>query len=134
MQVAAKCLVDDGIFLLHTIGSMETKLAIDRWTDRYIFPNGMLPSIEQIGRAIEPVFVLEDWHNFGPDYAKTLRAWHHNFTTNWVKIKDQYSERFYRMWVYYLLSSAGGFLAKTSQLWQIVLTKPTRKESYVSIR
>lgn len=134
MQVVDRCLKSDGIFVLHTIGSMETVTHIDEWTNRYIFPDGMLPSVQQIGRAIEPFFVLEDWHSFGLHYAKTLQAWHHNFTSTWPQIKDRYSERFYRMWVYYLLSSAGGFLAKSNQLWQLVLTKPSRTQEYLSER
>jgi len=134
MSVANKCLNSDGLFLLHTIGTRVSTIQMDPWVNRYIFPNSQLPSIAQIGKAIEPYFVMEDWHSFGLDYAKTLAAWHHNFTSNWPRLKNNYDHKFFRMWTYYLLSSAGGFKAKSNQLWQIVLSKPGRTESYVSNR
>jgi len=82
----------------------------------------MLPSISQLSKAMEPYFVVEDWHNFGPDYDKTLLAWYRNFKQAWPVLKKKFDERFFRMWRYYLLSSAGGFRARTTQLWQIVMT------------
>jgi cyclopropane-fatty-acyl-phospholipid synthase len=88
----------------------------------------MLPSVAQIGKAMEGIFVLEDWHNFGPDYDRTLLAWHRNFEAAWPELRQRYSDRFYRMWRYFLLSSAGGFRSRQSQLWQVVLTKPGRKQ------
>ena len=95
----------------------------------------MIPSIAHIGKAIEKLFVMEDWHNFGQDYDKTLMAWNLNFVTNWDKIKDQYSERFFRMWQYFLLSSAGSFRSrKRNQVWQIVLSKNGIPGGYPSVR
>jgi len=83
----------------------------------------MLPSIAQIGKAMEEKFVMEDWHNFGPYYDRTLLAWHKNFNNAWPELKEKYGERFKRMWNYYLLSSAGGFRSRSHQLWQIVMTR-----------
>lgn len=123
MQIAHQCLKDEGLFLLHTIGNNATYVAGDEWITKYIFPNGMIPSVAQIGKAAEGLFVMEDWHNFGADYDKTLMAWHANFTKNWDKLKDQYDERFFRMWSYYLLSCAGVFRSRQMQLWQIVFSK-----------
>jgi cyclopropane-fatty-acyl-phospholipid synthase len=77
---------------------------------------------------MEGLFVMEDWHNFGPDYDKTLMAWYGNFEKAWPRLKAKYNERFYRMWKYYLLSSAGGFRSRYQQLWQIVMTKPGRAQ------
>jgi len=134
-KVANKCLNEDGLFLLHTIGNIKSEKSLDLWTNKYIFPNGMLPSVAQIGKAIENLFVIEDWHNFGPDYDKTLMAWYNNFVKNWDKIKNKYSERFFRMWKYYLLSSAGSFRSRRrNQLWQIVLSKNGILGGYQSIR
>ncbi|MFA5820341.1 MAG: cyclopropane fatty acyl phospholipid synthase, partial [Bacteroidales bacterium] len=62
-EIANRCLSDDGLFLLHTIGNIKSEKANDLWTDKYIFPNGMLPSVAQLGKAIENLFVMEDWHN-----------------------------------------------------------------------
>lgn len=128
MEVVDRTLKDDGIAFFHTIGSNVSTTTANPWTTKYIFPNGMLPSIAQLGRAMEGLFVMEDWHNIGPHYDKTLIAWHANFEKAWPELKNKYGERFYRMWRYYLLSSAGGFRARQSQLWQVVMTKPGREQ------
>jgi cyclopropane-fatty-acyl-phospholipid synthase len=126
MQKVDQCLKDDGIAFIHTIGKNVSSFTSNPWTTRYIFPNGMLPSIAQIARAMEGLFVMEDWHNFGQHYDKTLMAWHANFEAAWPELKAKYGERFYRMFRFYLLSSAGAFRARNNQLWQIVMTKPGR--------
>ena len=133
-EVADRCLRDDGLFLLHTIGSPLSIHSINPWTHKYIFPNGMLPSVAQLGRAFERHFVMEDWHNFGADYDKTLMAWYTNFNEAWESLKKNYSERFYRMWKFYLLSSAGAFRARRNQLWQIVLSKNGVPGGYIPAR
>lgn len=134
MKVVHKALNDDGLFLLHTIGGNRSVKNTDPWIEKYIFPNGMLPSVAQIGESIEDLFVMEDWHNFGTDYDKTLMAWCKNFENNWDTIKSGYDDRFYRIWRYYLLASAGSFRARNIQLWQIVLSKRGVLGGYKSIR
>jgi len=135
MEMANKVLKDDGLFLLHTIGSSKTSRTSEPWNHKYIFPNGMLPSVSQIGRSIEGLFVMEDLHNFGADYDKTLMEWFKNFDKHWPEIKEHYSDRFYRMWKYYLLSFAGAFrVRKKIELWQIVLSKRGVKGGYRSVR
>ena len=134
MEVANKNLKEGGLFLLHTIGSLKSITATESWIGKYIFPNGQLPSIKQIGESIEGLFIMEDWHNFGPDYDKTLMAWYENFKKSWPELKEKYSERFYRMWEYYLLSCAGSFRARNNQLWQIVLSKNGVSGGYNTIR
>jgi cyclopropane-fatty-acyl-phospholipid synthase len=134
-EIAGKCLKDESLFLLQTIGNIKSDKGIDAWTDKYIFPNGMLPSVAQLGKAIETLFVMEDLHNFGTDYDKTLMAWFNNFERNWDKIKNRYSERFFRMWKYFLLSAAGAFRSCIrNQLWQIVLSKNGIPGGYLSVR
>lgn len=123
MEVASRCLKDDGLFLLHTIGGNRSVTRTDPWIGKYIFPSSMLPSIAQIGKSIEGLFVMEDWHNFGADYDKTLMAWFENFEKAWPELKKNYDERFYRMWKFYLLSCAGSFRSRMNQLWQVVLSK-----------
>jgi cyclopropane-fatty-acyl-phospholipid synthase len=127
-------LKDKGLFLLHTIGRNRTAITADPWINKYIFPSGMLPSINQISKAIEGCFIMEDWHNFGADYDKTLMSWYHNLSANWPKIEDKYDDRFFRMWKYYLLSCAGAFRARGNQLWQVVLSKNGVPGGYVSVR
>lgn len=122
-QVANKCLKDDGLFLLHTIGAKETNPVPDPWIHKYIFPNGQIPSLTDVTHAIEKLFLVEDLHNFGAYYDKTLMAWFDNFNAGWQDLKEHYSDRFYRMWKYYLLACAGAFRARDLQLWQLVLSK-----------
>jgi cyclopropane-fatty-acyl-phospholipid synthase len=132
--IAARLLKDDGLFLLHTIGNYLTCRKIDPWIDKYVFPNGWLPSAAEITRAVEGRFLIEDWHNFGPDYDRTLMAWWDNFERGWPALEDKYGERFHRMWKYYLMSCAGVFRSRQGQLWQIVLSKRTRPGAYRSMR
>lgn len=134
MKVVRRCLKDDGLFLLHTIGGNKAVIVTDPWMDKYIFPGGMLPSIKQIAKAIEGQFVLEDWHNFGADYDKTLMCWYDNFVRHWETLKNNYDERFFLMWKYYLQSCAGAFRARENQLWQLVLSKHGVPGGYVSVR
>jgi cyclopropane-fatty-acyl-phospholipid synthase len=123
MEVAGRCLKDDGLFLLHTIGSTTSSFTVDPWFGKYIFPNSMLPSLKQIAAVAEKLFVIEDIHNFGYFYDSTLTAWFDNFSRNWDRLRERYDERFYRMWKYYLLSSAGSFRCRDLQVWQIVFSK-----------
>ncbi len=124
MKLTNQLLKDDGIAFVHTIGSNSSCRICNPWTTKYIFPNSMLPSIAQIGRAMEGIFIMEDWQNFGEDYDKTLMAWYNNFKRAWPELKHRYGDRFFRMWEYYLLTCAGGFRSRHMQLWQIVMTKP----------
>jgi cyclopropane-fatty-acyl-phospholipid synthase len=117
-EIVRGCLKDDGAFLLHTIGGNESTTTTDPWVEKYIFPNGMIPSAEQITKASEGLFIFDDWHNIGPHYDKTLMCWYENFVTNYEKLKDKYDKEFYRMWTFWLLSSAANFRARTLQLWQ----------------
>jgi len=122
LDVVRRCLKDDGLFLLHTIGSSTSETTIEPWVEKYVFPNSLIPSIRQIAAAAEERFVVEDWQNFGADYDPTLMAWFANFTSRWNEIAARYGERFRRLWTYYLLTSAGGFRARYNQLWQVVLS------------
>ncbi len=133
MLVAHRCLRDQGMFLLHTCGENRSETEIDAWIDKYIFPNANIPSIAQIGAAIENIFVMEDWHNLSTDYERTLMAWNENFESHWSELSQQYGETFHRMWRYYLLQCAGGFRARKNQLWQIVLAK-NPKTQYQPLR
>jgi len=122
MQVARRCLRPGGLFLLHSIGRLNTRNAAEPWSNKYIFPNAQLPSMADISRAVENLFVMEDMHNFSAYYDRTLMAWHERFEKRWPEIADKYGERFYRMWRYYLLTNAGAFRARRLQLWQLVFS------------
>lgn len=113
-------LKSNGLFLLHTIGSNQHKVNVDAWINKYIFPNGCLPSVQNIGETSEGKLVMEDWHNFGADYDHTLMAWYARFQAAWPELEPHYTPRFKRMFSYYLNACAGAFRARDIQLWQIL--------------
>ncbi len=121
-DMARRSLHDEGLFLLHTIGKNTSGRSIDPWIEKYIFPNGVLPSVTEIAESSEHAFVIEDLHNFGADYDRTLMAWHQRFEAAWPSLRGHYGQRFYRMWRYYLLVCAGTFRARDNQVWQTVLS------------
>ncbi|MFP8413184.1 cyclopropane fatty acyl phospholipid synthase [Serratia marcescens] len=121
-DVVERNLAPHGLFLLHTIGSNKTDMNVDPWINKYIFPNGCLPSVRHIAEASEGHFVMEDWHNIGADYDRTLMAWFERFKQTWPQLAERYSERFERMFSYYLNACAGAFRARDLQLWQVVFS------------
>ena len=134
LDTVKRLLAPEGLFLLHTIGLDAPGGATDPWIDRYVFPNGRLPAASEIARAIEGRFMLEDWHNFGADYDRTLMSWWANFEAAWPQLAPRYSERFHRQWRYYLLVCAGFFRSRQGLLWQLVLTHRGRQAVYRSLR
>lgn len=130
-SVVDHCLKPNGLFLLHTIGSNQTGLSVDPWINKYIFPNGCLPSIRQIASVSESRLVMEDWHNFGSDYDKTLMAWHERFNQAWSGLSSNYTPRFRRMFNYYLCACAGAFRARDIELWQVLFSRGTEGGMYV---
>lgn len=122
MKIVRNSLKPGGLFFLNTIGANESGCGLNPWTDKYIFPGAVLPSMAQIGAAIDGLFVMEELRDWADLYDKTLMVWFERFHSNWNKLKANYSEQFYRMWKYYLLSSAGAFRAKAIRDWQIVLS------------
>jgi cyclopropane-fatty-acyl-phospholipid synthase len=133
-DTARRLLAPEGLFLLHSIGLASTSQGTDPWIDKYIFPNGKLPSAREIADAVEGRFIIEDWHNFGQDYDRTLMAWWERFDEAWPRLQSRYNRRFYLMWKYYLLCCAGFFRSRQGQLWQLVLTHAGRAQTYRSIR
>ncbi len=134
MKAAIRVLKDNGLFFLHTIGNDTSAVCGDVWINKYIFPNGMTPSMAQIGKSVEDLFVMEDWENIGVHYDETLMQWHKRVKTSWRTLMKNYDNRFYRMWSYYLLSCAGLFRARQAQVWQMVFSKTGIPGGYKSIR
>ncbi|HEX2209798.1 MAG TPA: cyclopropane fatty acyl phospholipid synthase [Longimicrobium sp.] len=124
MEVVDRCLAPGGCSLIHTIGGNLSEAASDPWTHRYIFPNGRVPSVAQLSRAMEGLFTFQDLHAFGPHYDPTLMAWYRNFVEAWPALRDKYGDRFYRLWSYYLLMSAAAFRTGYLTLFQIVMSRP----------
>lgn len=129
MEVVHRCLHVDGVAVLHTIGSNESQRHGIPFFEKHLFPNAASPSLAQLGKAMENLFVLEDLHNIGPDYRPTLLAWWKNFEAGYPTLdQKKYDERFYRMWRFYLLSAAGAVAARESQLWHLALTHIGRSQ------
>ncbi len=133
LRVVERCLRRDGLFLLHTIGGNRSRSTTDPWTDKYIFPGGVLPSAVQITRAAEGLLTIKDWHEFGGDYDRTIMAWYANYARHRHDLTD-YDERFHRMWHYWLHTAAAGFRSHRTHLWQIVFAKPAGVVDYDSVR
>ena len=134
-EIANRCLKEEGLFLLHTIGGHKSKRHVEPWINKYIFRRRSAflgAGCQRVTRT----FIMEDWHNFGYDYYKTLMAWFENFDHAWPELKKsgKYDERFYRMWKYYLLSTAGAFKARRLQLWQLVLSPKGIPGGHKSVR
>ncbi len=131
-----------GIFLLQVIGQPTSQTTNDAWTHKYIFPNSHAPSIAQIAKTVEGIFTIEDLHAFGTDYEPTTQAWYDNFMKAWPKLKElknadgstKYTERFRRMWEFYLLGVTGLSRSQTSSDWQIAFSKADIPGGYRSIR
>jgi len=132
-QVAHDCLSNGGLFLLHTIGHRVTSELVDPWIERYIFPNSILPSAELITQHSAELFSIEDWHNFGLDYVKTLHAWRDNSNRAWDEL-GSYDQEFQRMWNYYLMCAAAAFRLYRNHLWQVVFSKGQQVKPYQAIR
>lgn len=138
MRAAHRCLSDSGLFLLHTIGAKASfpnrhdSEAV--WINRHVFPGVVIPSMRQIGRAIDGLFVVEDVQDLGPNYDPTLMAWFDNFDRAWPELRAHYGERFYRTWKYYLLSCAGAFRSRKYQVWQFVMSKQGVRGGYQTVR
>lgn len=133
-DIVKDLLADDGIAMVQTIGSARTAVCGDAWSTKYIFPNGMVPSGKQLTEATEGKLLMEDWHNYGPDYAKTLMAWLENFRAHWDDWEDEFDDEFKRMWEYYLQSFAGAFRSRELQLWNIIYSKKGGVDEYRSER
>jgi len=124
----------NGLLLVQSFGR-ERSQPVDRWINRYIFPNSYVPSGPELLAATHNRFIVEDWHNFGADYDRTLLEWHANFeqwaTDKWKKTDPTR----YRMWRYYLLTFAAGFRVRDRvQLWQLVLSPNGVPKGYNSLR
>ena len=115
-------LKQDGIALIHSIGCYSSSNLNDKFIQKYIFPGGVIPNFKQLSDVIPKYFQIQDWHNFGKYYAKTLKAWYKNINEKWHEI-PQYNEKFRKMWNFYLLACAVVFDLCHLQLWQILITK-----------
>jgi cyclopropane-fatty-acyl-phospholipid synthase len=133
-DVVRRCLAPHGLFLLHTIGRETGGRTPDPWIERHVFPNSAIPRLDDVVAAAAPRFHIEDLHNFGGDYARTLTAWRGNFDAAWPGLAARYGERFRRLWHYYLAAATASFRSRRNHLWQFVLSPHGRQGTYRSLR
>jgi len=123
-QIAEKALTPDGLFVLHTMGvNSSNSFESSRWLHEHIFPNGWLPKLEYLVEKAEDLFIVEDIHNFGADYAPTLAEWQQNFVNSWPQLRAKYGDRFYRIWMNYLSCCEAALKARSVQVYHIVYSK-----------
>ena len=130
-EIVSRLLKNDGLFLLHTIGNSRVTKVVDPWIEKYIFRNSMAPAMAQLAHALEGIFVVQDWENYGHYYAPTLADWQARFEANWPLIATidtprPFDERFRRMFNYYFLSCKAGFESEHVYLWHLVMSKEGR--------
>jgi len=115
---------DDGVALIHTIGSVGEPTSPQPWIRKYIFPGGYVPSLSEITPAIEKAgLIVTDIEVLRLHYAETLKAWRHRFLANLDKVEKLYDRRFCRMWEFYLAASESGFRHNGLVVFQIQLAK-----------
>jgi len=117
-------LKDDGIALLHTIGSVNPPRQPQPWITRYIFPGGYTPSLSQVTVPVEKSgLILTDLEILRMHYSHTLRHWKERFIKNKDKAIKMFDEKFFRMWEFYLTSCETAFRWGDQVVFQLQLTK-----------
>ena len=119
-----KLLNDDGISLIHTIGSVNPPRDPHPWITKYIFPGGYTPSLSEVTTPIEKAgLIVSDIEVLKLHYAHTLRHWKENCINNKEKIVEMFDERFFRMWEFYLAGCEIAFKWGDQVVYQFQLTK-----------
>jgi len=118
------CLKDNGVALLHTIGRLSGPGSTNPFIAKYIFPGGYTPALSEILPQIERSgLIVTDIEVLRLHYAETLAAWRRNFEAAWENAAGQLSERFCRMWQFYLAGCEVGFRYHNIAVFQIQLAK-----------
>jgi cyclopropane-fatty-acyl-phospholipid synthase len=121
-STARRSLKKDGLFLLETMGNNQRGQLLEPWLQKHLLCQIPLPSLGDVTDVAQLDFVVEDVHNLGADHDRTLLHWHQRFERAWPQLRLAYDERFYRMWRYHLMGSAGSFRARSTQIWQMVMS------------
>ena len=123
-NTVSKLLNDQGIALIHTIGSSNPPRNPQPWITKYIFPGGETPSLSQIARPIEDSgLIISDMEVLRMHYAHTLRNWKERFLSKKTTVLEMFDEKFFRMWEFYLASCEMAFKWGDQVVFQLQLTK-----------
>lgn len=126
-----RLLKDDGSMLIQAITMPEQRYAryknsVD-FIQKYIFPGGFLPSVSEMQSCVAQNTSLRmlELFDFGHHYARTLRLWNERFHERLDDVKQQgFSDRFIRMWRYYLCYCEAAFLERAIGVVQVLWAKP----------
>ena len=119
-----KLLKNDGIALIHTIGSVNPPRDPHPWITKYIFPGGYTPSMSEVTGPIEKSgLTVSDVEVLRMHYSYTLRHWKQNFLNNREKVLEKFDEKFFRMWEFYLTSCEMAFKWGDQVVYQLQLIK-----------
>lgn len=124
---------DDGVFAIQCIFACDEHATIDPWTEKHIFPNSILPTLDKIEKAVEGLFHVIDREFFREDYVKTFVAWRDNLAHHRQEIVQKYGLRYYRKYEYYLSLYVAGFGSGRIDVGQFVLS-PVPRSQYKPIR
>ena len=130
-------MTDDGLALLHTIGSIDAPGPVQPFIQKYIFPGGIIPSMSDMVKPIEESgLIISDSETLIRHYDKTLKAWLDRFLENKRKVKELYDENFVRMWEFYLASCSAAFKFRDLVVYQLQLVKdfnaiPNNRRDYI---
>ena len=130
-------MTDNGICLLHTIGTVNSPGPTQPFIQKRIFPGGIIPSLSDLISPIEKTgLILADCETLIHHYDKTLKAWLDRFLKNKEKAKFLYNKEFVRMWEFYLASCSAGFKFKDLVVYQLQLVKsftalPSNRRNYI---
>ena len=121
-DTVARCLVPDGVALVHAIGRSDGPGGTNKWIQKYIFPGGYTPALSEVLPAIERSRLCStDVEILRLHYAETLRHWRRRFTANADAITTLYDDRFRRMFEFYLAASEITFRRSGQMVWQVQL-------------
>ena len=115
---------DDGVALIHTIGSIDPPRDPHPWISKYIFPGGYTPSLSEIIGPIEKSrLIISDMEVLRMHYSHTLRHWKERFLGRKEEVLTMFDEKFFRMWEFYLTSCEMAFKWGDQVVFQLQLTK-----------
>tara|TARA_Y100001960_G_scaffold26056_1_gene23027 strand:+ start:1025 stop:2230 length:1206 start_codon:yes stop_codon:yes gene_type:complete len=119
-----RLLKKDGIFLLHTIGSVDTPSPPNKFISKYIFPGGIIPCFSDIINPIQKTgLIVADTETLIRHYDKTLESWLERFLSKKSYAKDMFDEKFVKMWEFYLASCAAAFRYRDLVVFQLQIVK-----------
>jgi len=117
-------LTDDGVAVVHSIGFFDSPEPINPFISKYIFPGAEIPSLSEAVSSIEKAgLIVTDIEILRLHYAETLKKWRERFVSHRDEVVHIYDERFFRLWLFYIVLCEVGFRHRTMMVFQIQVTK-----------